>query len=217
MNSGQTPWYPDTDPMVHADARTPDPSGSTPYRRLFDLAEGGMGRVELSVRRGPSFQRLYAVKRLHQAITSNSDARMMFLEEGRLAGLIHHPNVVGVLDVGEDAQGPFLVMEYVDGITARDVIVHAKRHGIPTPVQIAVRIIAQAARGLATAHDLTSHDGSALELVHRDISPHNILVGFDGIARVADFGIARASGREHRTSTGVLKGKLGYMAPEVLQ
>ncbi|MDQ3035168.1 MAG: serine/threonine protein kinase, partial [Myxococcota bacterium] len=204
--------------MVHVDAPTPDRSGATTrYQRLFDLAEGGMGRVELSVRRGPSFQRLYAVKRLQHAVTADAEARSMFIEEGRLAGLIHHPNVVGVLDVGEDERGPFLVMEYVAGITARDVIVLGKRSGLPTSVQICCRIMAQAARGLAAAHDLTSHDGSVLELVHRDVSPHNILIGFDGVVRVTDFGIARATGREHRTSSGVLRGKLGYMAPEVLQ
>ncbi|AKF08985.1 serine/threonine-protein kinase [Sandaracinus amylolyticus] len=204
--------------MVHVDAPTPDRAGATTrYQRLFDLAEGGMGRVELSVRRGPSFQRLYAVKRLRPAVAADADARAMFLEEGRLAGLIHHPNVVPVLDVGEDERGPFLVIEYVGGITARDVIVEAQRSALPTSVQIGCRIVAQAARGLAAAHDLTSHDGGALGLVHRDVSPHNILIGFDGVVRVTDFGIAKVTGREHRTSSGVLKGKLGYMAPEVLQ
>ncbi len=141
----------------------------------------------------------------------------MFIEEGRLAGLIHHPNVVGVLDVGEDHEGPFLAMEYVEGVTVKDLVSRSARSGLQLPVQVCCEIGAQAARGLATAHSLTNHNGEELHLVHRDISPHNILVGFDGVVRVADFGIARALGRDHQTSTGVLKGKLGYMAPEVLR
>jgi serine/threonine-protein kinase len=187
------------------------------YRSLFGLSEGGMGRVELAVRREGKFERLYAVKRLQPAAREDRAARAMFLEEARLAGLIHGPHVVGVLDVGEDGEGPFLVMEYVDGVTVRDLVLHAKRSQIPLPVQLCCQLAVHAARGLQSAHELTSNDGVPLELVHRDVSPHNILVGFDGVARVVDFGIARALGRDHRTSTGILKGKLGYMAPEILR
>ncbi len=188
-----------------------------PYVRLFDLSEGGMGRVELTVRKDGRFERLYAVKRLQPSVQGDPDARAMFLEEARLGGLIRGPNVVSVLDVGEDAEGPFLVMEYVDGITVRDLVTAAIRTRIPLSVQLCCDVAAQAARGLATAHDLTSHDGTPLHLVHRDVSPRNILIDYDGVVRVADFGIARALGRDHRTSTGILKGKLGYMSPEVLR
>lgn len=205
-----------TSGVLETDMLTPSESTTT-YQRLIDLSEGGMGRVELTLRRDGKFQRLYAVKRMHGSLQADEASRAMFVEEGRLAGLINHPNVVGVLDVGNDQDGPFLAMEYVEGITVRDLLIHAGRTGLKLPVQICCRIAAQAALGLAAAHSLTSHEGDALHLVHRDVSPHNILVGFDGVVRVADFGIARATGREHRTSTGVLKGKLGYMAPEVLQ
>ncbi|MEM9189663.1 MAG: serine/threonine-protein kinase [Myxococcota bacterium] len=187
------------------------------YLHLFDLSQGGMGLVELTVRKEGKFERLYAVKRLKPASRDDPVAREMFVEEGRLAGLIQHPNVVPVLDVGEDAQGPYLAMEYIDGVSVRELVVSANREAVPMSVQMCCRIAAQAARGLAAAHQLRDNDGSPLELVHRDVSPHNILVGFDGIVRVADFGIARALGRDHRTSTGVLKGKLGYMAPEILR
>ena len=194
-----------------------DDATDSSYRRLFALSEGGMGKVELAVRLEGKFRRLYAVKRLQPAIRADAAAREMFLEEARLAGLIHSPNAVGVLDVGEDEDGPFLAMEYIEGVTVRDIVMQARAEEVPLPVQLCTRVIADAARGLHAAHTTTSHDGKALCLVHRDVSPHNILVGFDGVGRVVDFGIARALGRDHRTSTGVLKGKLGYMAPETLR
>lgn len=192
------------------------PSG-TNYQHLFDLSNGGMGQVALAARKDGRFVRLYAVKRLLPALREDTSAREMFLEEARLAGLLHHPNVVGVTDVGEDEDGPYLVMDYVEGVSARDIVLGARAQGISLSTPMVCSVIAQVARGLGAAHELRGHDGTALKLVHRDVSPHNILVGFDGTARIADFGIARAAGREHRTSTGVLKGKLGYMAPEMLQ
>ncbi len=192
-------------------------SSATTYRHLFDLSKGGMGQVALAVRRDGRFVRLYAVKRLLPALREDREAREMFLEEGRLAGLLHHPNVVGVTDVGEDAEGPYLVMDYIEGLSARELIVRASADGFLLSLSMVCSIVAQVARGLAAAHELRSHSGASLHLIHRDVSPHNILIGFDGTARIADFGIARATGREHRTSTGVLKGKLGYMAPEMLQ
>lgn len=192
------------------------PTG-TNYQHLFDLSNGGMGQVALAARKDGRFVRLYAVKRLLPALREDTSAREMFLEEARLAGLLHHPNVVGVTDVGEDEDGPYLVMDYVEGVSARDVVLGARAQGISLSTPMVCSVIAQVARGLGAAHELRGHDGTALKLVHRDVSPHNILVGFDGTARIADFGIARAAGREHRTSTGVLKGKLGYMAPEMLQ
>lgn len=188
-----------------------------PYRRLLRLSEGGMGQVDLCVREGGAFRRLYAMKRLKPGIREDADCRLMFVQEARLAGLVHHPNVVSVLDVGEDAEGPFLVMEYVEGVTANDVLRGARQSDIPIPISVCLELVAQTARGLDKAHTQTSHDGTALDLVHRDVSPHNILIDYDGVARVTDFGIARATGNSHHTNTGVLKGKLGYMAPEVLQ
>ena len=181
------------------------------------LSEGGMGQVDLCVREGGSFKRLYAMKRLKPGVREDAECRAMFVQEARLAGLVHHPNVVSVLDVGEDQGGPFLVMEYVEGVTVSDVLRAAQQSAIPIPLSVCLEIVAQAARGLYQAHGQTGHDGQALNLVHRDVSPHNILVDFHGVARVTDFGIARATGSKHHTSTGVLKGKLGYMAPEVLQ
>ena len=174
-----------------------------------------MGEVDLAVRREGNFERFFAIKRLKPEFLHEPDVRAMFLDEARLAGLVRHPNVVSVVDVGADDRGPFLVMEYVDGISASDPI--RKAADGPLPLEIGLRAVRDAAEGLHSAHELVDAEGRALHLVHRDVSPQNILIGFDGIARVTDFGIAKALGRASRTSTGILKGKFGYMAPEQLR
>jgi hypothetical protein len=174
-----------------------------------------MGEVDLAARREGSFERLFAIKRLKPEFLHEPEVRAMFLDEARLAGLVRHPNVVSVVDVGADERGPFLVMEYVEGVPASDLIEAAGDR--PLPMEVCLRIARDAAEGLHAAHELLDAEGRALDLVHRDVSPQNILVGFDGVARVTDFGIAKALGRASRTSTGILKGKLGYMAPEQLR
>jgi len=183
----------------------------------MQLASGGMGSVELVLRREGKFARLYAVKRLKPAHRDDESFRTMFVDEARIAGLLRHPNVVSVLDVGEDQDGPFLLMDYVDGISVSTLIRETARHGSMLPAQLCARIVKQVADGLHAAHELRGHDGAPLGLVHRDVSPQNILVGFDGTVRVTDFGIAKAFGRDTRTTTGVLKGKIGYFAPEQLR
>ncbi|AKF08052.1 serine/threonine-protein kinase [Sandaracinus amylolyticus] len=187
------------------------------YEPLSEIASGGVGRVELVRRREGSFERLYARKRLHDAHRDDAEFRTMFFDEARIAGLVRHANVVSVLDVGEDDEGPYLVMEYVEGVPASAIVQHAIARRAEVPLQLALRIGIEAARGLHAAHELTAPSGEPLALVHRDVSPQNILVGFDGVTRVTDFGVAKAFGRTTRTATGVLKGKLGYMAPEQLR
>jgi serine/threonine-protein kinase len=201
---------------------TPPPRGfngpRTGLLKLLDLAKGGMGTVELGLRREGEFRRLYAVKRLHPHLLDDEDLRAMFVDEARIAGLLRHANVVSVLDVGEDEQGPFLVMDYVDGVTLSAILQRHATHDQLLPVQLCARIGGEIARGLAVAHELVGHDGQALDIVHRDVSPQNVLVGFDGQVRLADFGIARALGRSSKlTESGVIKGKLGYQAPEQLR
>jgi serine/threonine-protein kinase len=122
--------------------------------RVCRLAEGGMARVDLAIKRVGTFRRLYAIKRLHPHLASDPEFRAMFLDEARIAGLIHHPNVVGVIDVGEDDQGPFLVMDYVDGLPLANLAARARMSKEPMPVQIAVRIGLDVARGLLAAHEL---------------------------------------------------------------
>ena len=173
-----------------------------------------MGRVELVVRREGEFARVYAMKRLLGELVDDDELREMFIQEARIAGLIRHANVVPVLDVGEDDIGPFLVMEYVEGVPAWKPIVRARDVGDRMPVGLCVEIVRQAALGLSAAHELIGPGGRALGVVHRDVSPHNVLIGFDGIVRVTDFGVARALDHGSRTRVGMLKGKTGYMAPE---
>lgn len=172
-----------------------------------------MGQVELVIRREGSFGRAYARKRLLPSLAEDASARAMFLEEGRIAGLVRHAHVVPVIDVGEDDDGPYLLLELVDGVSVAELI---ERLGARIPVQVAVEIARQTAEGLHAAHELRSPRG-AMELVHRDLSPANVLVGFDGVARVTDFGVAKARDRAARTQVGVVIGKRSYMPPEQLR
>jgi serine/threonine protein kinase len=176
-----------------------------------------MGRVELVARRDGAFFRLFARKRLRADLIGPAEAHHMFLDEARIAGLVRHPHVVSVVDVGEDAAGPFLVMEFVEGVSLHQLVEAVASRGQRLPLEICLRIAAQIAAGLHALHELRGPDGQLLRFVHRDVSPQNILVGFDGLARVTDFGIAKALGRAAKTTAGVLKGKVGYLAPEQLR
>lgn len=187
------------------------------YRRIGDLAAGGMGIVSLCVKHAGRFERLYAVKRMHPHLRADDSMRRMFLDEARLAGLIRHANVVSILDVGEDDDGPYLVMDYIEGTALSRFVRHHIKTERQVPVAVCAQIVAQAARGLHAAHELVDPQGNVLDLVHRDVSPANILLGRDGAVRVTDFGVAKAVGSLTRTTTGLLKGKVGYMSPEHLR
>lgn len=176
-----------------------------------------MGSVELAVRRDGVFERLFAVKRLHAQHASDPAVRQMFLDEARIAGMLRHQNVVHVSDVGYDESGPYLVMEYVEGVSLADMVKEHRADGRQIPLSVALDIGRQVARGLQAAHELVGADGQPMKLVHRDVSPQNALIGFDGCARLTDFGIAKAAIRVTKTETGVLKGKYGYMSPEALR
>lgn len=186
----------------------------SPYVHVLDVSQGGMGRVEVGLRRTGTFERLYAIKRLHPHLAQDPQFRHMFMDEAKLAGLVDHPNVVSVLDVSEDEQGPLLAMEYVEGLTLFELI---GRTPHPLPMQVSLRLAAMVARGLHAAHELRDHAGQRLDLVHRDLSPQNVLVSWSGQAKVTDFGVAKALGNITRTATGTMKGKLGYASPEQLR
>lgn len=187
------------------------------YRVVRSLAKGGMGTVSLVVKEEGAFRRAYALKRLLPHLRSDLEVRAMFLREAEIAGLLHHPNVVSVLDFGEDSEGPFLVMDYVHGVSLHQLLKAVGASGSRLSTLSVAQIFEPVARGLEAAHTLTDHAGRQLGLVHRDVSPSNILVGYDGSCRLADFGIAKAVFGHDKTSTGILKGKLGYLAPEQLQ
>ncbi len=174
-----------------------------------------MGTVDVGWRRESGFERLVAIKRLHPHYAEDRELVAMLHDEARVAGTIRHANVVSVLDVGEDDQGPFLVMELVEGQSLSQLLTHAAADGV-LPLQIALRIIRHVAAGLHAAHETRDAKGKPLSVVHRDVSPQNVLVGYDGIARISDFGVAKALGASTQTEAGLVKGKLRYMAPEQL-
>jgi serine/threonine-protein kinase len=180
------------------------------YELLDRLGAGGMATVYLARSEGPNgFARTVALKLMHAHLREDPELVTSLMEEAKLAALIHHPNVATVIDAGDDDAGPFLVMDYVEGDS-----LHALQKRGPIPLPVGLRVVDDALAGLHAAHELKSESGAALGLVHRDFSPHNLLIGVDGVTRLLDFGVAKAVSREGRTRTGVIKGKVRYMAPE---
>lgn len=185
------------------------------YETLRVIASGGMATVHLGRALGMGgFERLVAIKVMHPHLASEPECVSMFLDEARLAARIRHPNVVSTLDVQQDDEGVFLVMDYIEGPSLQQAIRPFRKSQQPFPLDVALRILLDALAGLHAAHELKDGSGKPLNLVHRDVSPQNILIGSDGIARITDFGVARAEARFASTQDGQLKGKLAYMAPE---
>jgi serine/threonine protein kinase len=186
---------------------------------LFDeIAAGGMASVHLGRLMGPAgFSRTVAIKRLHPHLARDPDFVAMLIDEARIAARVRHPNVVPTLDVVNDDGELFLVMEYVHGESVAKLVRTLREQGGRAPLALVVGIAIGVLHGLHAAHEATDERGEPLGIVHRDVSPHNILVGADGLARVVDFGVAKARGRLSATETGALKGKIAYMAPEQLE
>lgn len=186
------------------------------YEVLTRLASGGMAGVYVARALGVAgFERLFAVKVLHPHLAHEEEFITMFLDEARLAARIHHPNVVATIDISDTSgAGYYLVMDYIEGDHLGALLQHAFKLGTRLPAPVALRIVVDALNGLAAAHTLTDENGRLMNLVHRDVSPHNIMVSTDGIARLSDFGVAKAEVRLSTTREGQFKGKLAYMAPE---
>lgn len=185
---------------------------------LFELASGGMATVLLARQVGDAgFERLVALKRVHRHLLSDPEIFSMASDEARLAALIRHPGVVSVIGVLDTGGELVLVQEYVEGISLSALLRRAAKSARPLEPGVCVKIARDALRGLHAAHEVTDLRGEKLGLVHRDISPQNLLVGSDGHTRVIDFGIAHVENRMARTRTGIVKGKLRYMAPEQLE
>jgi serine/threonine-protein kinase len=176
-----------------------------------------MAAVHLGRLLGPAgFARTVAVKRLHPALAEDHDAVAMLINEARIAARLHHPNVAATLDVVVERDGAHVIMEYVHGESLARLLA-AANDGSFLPARVATSILSGALRGLHSAHEARNEDGEPLELVHRDVSPQNILVGADGVARLIDFGIAKARLHAQTTAEGLLKGKLSYLAPEQMR
>ncbi|MDI1450861.1 serine/threonine-protein kinase [Polyangium sp. 6x1] len=185
------------------------------YEILQSIASGGMATVHLGRALGMGgFERLVAVKTMHAHLADEPEFVGMFLDEARLAAQIRHPNVVGTIDVQQDGRGVFIVMEYIEGASLQQLLRALHKQGATLPLEIALRVFLDMLAGLHAAHELTDAQGKPLHLVHRDVSPQNVLIGVDGVARITDFGVARAEARISTTHGSQLKGKIAYMSPE---
>jgi len=186
---------------------------------IFDrIASGGMATVHLARLSGAEgFSRVVAVKRMHPQFLLDPEFKAMFVAESRVAARVRHPNVVPILDVLAENDELVIVMDYVHGESAVALARTARQASTDVPVDIAVSILVGMLHGLHAAHTALDERGRPLGIVHRDVSPHNVLVGVDGVARVLDFGIAKARRGQKQTDPGVVKGKCSYMAPELLQ
>jgi serine/threonine-protein kinase len=183
------------------------------YRVIAKLGQGGMARVLLTVAEGPhAFHKLLVVKELKDDLAHDPEFLTMFLDEARIAARLNHPNIVQTYEVGNEGARYFLAMEYLEGQPLNAIFRRIGRKNVP--LEIHLRIVADVLAGLEHAHDLTDFDGSPLHIVHRDISPQNILVTYAGQVKIVDFGIAKAAGASSTTKEGILKGKISYIAPE---
>ncbi|AKU97481.1 serine/threonine protein kinase [Labilithrix luteola] len=187
------------------------------YALHREIASGGMATVHLGRLLGPvGFSRTVAIKRLHAQFAREPEFVSMFLDEARLAARIRHPNVASTLDVVAADGEIFLVMEYIQGEALSNLLRAAKNRGERIPPRVAASIVVGCLHGLHAAHEARDEHGAPLDIVHRDVSPQNMLVGVDGLPHLLDFGIARAAGRLVTTREGQIKGKFAYMAPEQL-
>jgi serine/threonine-protein kinase len=193
----------------------PDSSPSTQkYHPILELGRGGMAEVYLAVTLGQGgFTKLVVLKKTRAEFSQDPEFVTMFLDEARLAARLNHPNVVQTYEVGQEGNQYFIAMEYLDGQPlnrARNI--GTKRE--PMPLLLHLQVLCGVLAGLHHAHELCDFDGTPLQVVHRDISPHNVFVTYDGHVKVVDFGIAKAAGAAAQTQAGAIKGKLAYMPPE---
>ena len=185
------------------------------YELMKKLAAGGMGQVYLARQKGPvGFQKLLVVKRLLPHLSEDDEFIQMFLDEARIAALLNHPNIAQIYDLGEVDGIYYIAMEYVHGEAIAEVHKRAMQRKGTMPVALKCRVISDAAAGLDAAHHARSPSGRKLGLIHRDVSPQNVLVGFNGSVKIIDFGVAKAAGKLSQTTAGQIKGKHAYMSPE---
>lgn len=196
-----------------------DPETIGPYRLVEEIGSGGMAKLYLATKDGiAGFRHAVAIKVVGELLADDPAFVEMFLDEARLAARIRHPNVIYTEDLGEDGGRHYIVMEYVHGGSVAELVASLRELGRRMSPALAVSVIAAAAEGLHAAHEARSSDGTPLGIVHRDVSPQNILVSSEGAVKLIDFGVARADQRQHRTLEpgASRKGKLRYMPPEQL-
>ncbi|MEO8701129.1 MAG: serine/threonine-protein kinase [Kofleriaceae bacterium] len=190
-------------------------SASNQYELLARLAEGGMAEIFLArVASLAGFERHVVLKRIHQE--HNDDPRWvnMFLDEARLAAQLHHPNIAQVFDLGRLGDAYFYTMEYVHGEDVRNILARTSALNSRVPIDVVLSVVVSALAGLSHAHDRCSSDGKPLGVVHRDVSPSNIMVSYEGVVKVVDFGVAKATSKSTETQAGTIMGKVAYLSPE---
>lgn len=185
------------------------------YRLVDRIAVGGMAEIFLAQQmEGEGLERPVVIKRIRPHLSKHTTFVKMFLNEARLAAQLNHPNIVQIHDLGKIGESYFIAMEYIFGRDMRRVIPKAEQLGIPFPLVYALRIASDVCAGLSYAHKKVDLYGNPLNIVHRDVTPENIFVSFDGTVKLLDFGIAKAANQVEQTRSGELKGKLSYMSPE---
>ncbi|HKU39529.1 MAG TPA: serine/threonine-protein kinase, partial [Polyangiales bacterium] len=185
------------------------------YRVIKRLEAGGMAEVYLGEATGvEGFKKRVAIKRVLPHLAQNENFIRMFLDEARLSARLNHANIVSVFDISAREDTYFLIMEFVDGANLKKILESLHRRGQRFPLPEAIYVCAEAARGLSYAHELHDENGHPLGIVHRDISPPNIMVTKNGEVKVADFGLAKAGTQLSQTDPGVVKGKFSYLSPE---
>ena len=187
------------------------------YRLIAQLGHGGMADVFLAAAQGPAgsgFTKLAVVKKLRENLAEEPEFVAMLIDEARITARLAHPNVVQLFEMGEEDGQLFLAIEFLDGQPLHRVERRFRRAGRDVAPEVFYTVLIDVLAGLHYAHELTDYDGSSLDVVHRDVTPHNIFVTYDGAVKVVDFGIAKAMGRRTETQQGVVKGKIRYMAPE---
>ncbi len=185
------------------------------YSLLERIAVGGMAEVWKARMRGvEGFQKTVAIKKILAHMTDNADFVSMFIDEAKLAAQLSHPNIVHIYDLGKIGRDYYIAMEYVEGKDLRSLLNTGRRKGLPLPLSLGLMIAARVASGLDYAHRKRDFEDHELELVHRDVSPQNVLLSFEGDVKLCDFGIAKAVSKVTQTQMGALKGKLQYMSPE---
>jgi len=185
-----------------------------PYRLVASLGRGGQAEVYLAIRRGPAgFSKLVVIKSIRPEMEDDPRFRDMLMSEAKLAARLHHPNVVQTLEVGDDGGRCYIAMEFLDGQPLHKVVRVARASG-GVALPLAAAIVSDMLAGLHSAHELRDWDGRSLEVIHRDVSPQNVFITYDGEVKLVDFGIAKAATGGEVTQAGVIKGKAAYMAPE---
>ncbi len=188
------------------------------YELIRRLAVGGMAELYVARVTGiEGFEKLVALKRILPQYAESHEFLSMFLDEARLAARLHHPNIAQVYDIGQSDGGLFFTMELVHGQDVRSILRACYQRSVPLPLEHILYMVIGAAAGLHSAHEMKAADDTPLGIVHRDVSPSNILVSFDGCIKLIDFGVAKAARRQSHTKAGTLKGKIAYMSPEQCQ